>query len=514
MKRAKSSMMNMGAGIIGQSLALVVSYIARRVFLDVLNADYLGVNNLFTNILSMLSLVEIGIGPAIVYSLYKPLAEHDTAKVKVLMKLFRTAYILIGVIILVLGGGLTPFIEFFMKETPSVPHVHLIFLFFVANTAVSYFFSYRRSLIIADQRRYIDTLVHYGCYSLMNVGQIIGLYLTKNYFLYLIIQLLSTLLENVIISVKAKRMYPFLKEKTNDKLDPETKQQIVRNTSAMVFHKIGGMVVNSTDNMIISKMIGIGAVGIYANYQMVINALKSIMGQIFQAMTASIGNLGATESRDKTIRVFRSIFLMGNWLYGFSSICLFVLFNPFIELSFGADYLFDPAVVFIIVFNFYLTGMRQAVLTFRDAFGIYWQDRYKPLFESVINLVVSIGLASVWGIFGVFIGTAVSTLTTCFWVEPYILYKYAFQSPVRPYFVRYGLYTLTTAVCGALTYGVCSFLFPETTLLSFIGRIAFCLVIPNGVYLLLFGQTQEFRYLLETVKEVLHPLLQKIGKKR
>ena len=124
MKRAKSSMMNMGAGIIGQSLALVVSYIARRVFLDVLNADYLGVNNLFTNILSMLSLVEIGIGPAIVYSLYKPLAEHDTAKVKVLMKLFRTAYILIGVIILVLGGGLTPFIEFFMKETPSVPHVH------------------------------------------------------------------------------------------------------------------------------------------------------------------------------------------------------------------------------------------------------------------------------------------------------------------------------------------------------------------------------------------------------
>ena len=137
---------------------------------------------------------------------------------------------------------------------------------------------------------------------------------------------------------------------------------------------------------------------------------------------------------------------MGNWIYGFSTICLFVLFNPFIELSFGADYLFDPAVVFIIVFNFYLTGMRQAVLTFRDAFGIYWQDRYKPLFESVINLVVSISFAYLWGIFGVFMGTAISTLTTCFWVEPYILYKYAFQSSVKTYFVRYGLYTLATAV--------------------------------------------------------------------
>lgn len=513
MKRAKSSLMNMGAGIIGQSVALIVSYIARRVFLNVLNTDYLGVNNLFTNILSMLSLVEIGIGPAIVYSLYKPLAEKDTEKVKILMKLFRTAYILIGIIILVLGGALTPFIEFFMKDTPAVPHVHLAFVLFVFNTAVSYFFSYRRSLIIADQKRYIDTLVHYGCYSLMNVGQIIGLYLTKNYFVFLGVQLFTTLLENVIISVKAKRMYPFLKEKTEGKLDPDTRQQIVRNTSAMVFHKIGGMVVNSTDNMIISKMIGVGVVGIYANYQMVINALKSIMGQIFQAMTASIGNLGATESREKTIRVFRSTFLMGNWIYGFSTICLFVLFNPFIELSFGADYLFDPAVVFIIVFNFYLTGMRQAVLTFRDAFGIYWQDRYKPLFESAINLVVSISFAYKWGIFGVFMGTAISTLTTCFWVEPYILYKYAFQLSVKTYFIRYGLYTLATAVCGVLTHWICGLLFPQTTLLNFLGMIGVCVLVPNGLYLLVFGRTDEFRYLWETVKEVLQPLFKKRKKK-
>ena len=500
--RTKNSMMNMVAALIGQGVSVIVSFIARVAFVHILGEDYLGINGLFTNILTVLSLVELGVGPAIVYSLYKPLAEHDTEKVKVLMKLFKKAYILIGVLVLVLGFGVTPFLDVFIKEMPAnIPHIRLIFMMFVVNTAISYFFSYRRSLIIADQRRYVDTFTHYGFFAAMNAVQIGILFLTHNYFLFLGMQLLTTLLENIVISVLAKRMYPYLKEKTDEKLDKDTKQQIVRNTSAMVFHKIGGIVVGSTDNIIISSVIGVVTVGIYSNYQLVINALKSIISQVFQAMTASIGNLGATESRDRAYEVFKPVFFLNFWIYSFSSICLFVLFNPFIELCFGKNLLFTPDVVFIVVLNFYLTGMRQAVLTFRDAFGIYWQDRFKPLFESVINLVVSISLAQVLGVFGVFVGTAVSTLTTCFWIEPYILYKHAFDRPVRYYFVNYGLYTLLTVGAGVLTWAACS-IFSEVTWFSLFGKAAFCLLIPNGLYLLLFHRTANFRYLMDTVLPV------------
>ncbi len=499
--RTKNSMVNVVAGLVGQGVALIISYIARRAFIDVLSEDYLGINGLFTNILTMLSLVEIGIGPAIVYSLYKPLAEKNVEKVKVLMRLFQRAYILIGILVLILGLVMTPFIQIFMESMPNVPYIRVIFLLFVANTAISYFFSYRRSLIIADQRRYVDTITHYGFYSLLNIAQIIFLYLTRNYFVFLGLQIGFTLLENIVISYKAKKMYPFLKEKTSQKLDGETRQQIIRNTSAMIFHKVGGIVVGSTDNLLISAKVGVWAVGFYSNYQLVINALKSIITQVFQAMTASIGNLGATESKDKALAVFKPVFLMNFWIYSFCSICMFILFNPFIELSFGKNLLFGQEVVFIMVLNFYLTGMRQAVLTFRDAFGIYWQDRFKPLFEAAINLVVSFSLANAFGVFGIFIGTAVSTLTTCFWIEPYILYKYAFDQPVRGYFLRYGIYTLLTVAAGGLTLLACS-VFETVTWFSLLGRAAFCLLIPNGLYFLIFHRTEDFRYLMGTVLPV------------
>lgn len=504
--RTKNSLINVTAGLVGQSIALVISYIARRAFIGVLGEEYLGINGLFTSILTMLSLVEIGIGPAIVYSLYKPLAEKNVEKVKVLMRLFQRAYILIGCIILVLGLALTPFVYLFMEEIPDIPHIRLIFILFVVNTSISYFFSYRRSLIVADQRRYVDTITHYGFYSLLNLAQIVFLYLTRDYFVFLALQILSTLSENVVISWKAKKMYPYLTEKTEEKLDDETRKQIVRNTSAMIFHKIGGIVVNATDNLIISAQVGVWAAGFYSNYQLVINALKSIITQVFQALTASIGNLGATESKERALTIFRPVFLANFWIYSFCSICMFILFNPFIELSFGKHLLFGQEIVFIMVLNFYLTGMRQTVLTFRDAFGIYWQDRYKPLLESLINLIVSISLVRVWGVFGVFIGTAASTLTTCFWIEPYILYKYAFQAPVHRYFLRYGMYTLLTAGAGALAWFVCSF-FHTVSWLSLFGRAAVCLIIPNALYWLIFHRTQEYRYLLEAVSPLLRSLL-------
>lgn len=216
--RIKSSMVNLVFAITGQSLGLLISFFARIVFIQILGKEYLGLNGLFTNILSLLSLVELGIGPAITYSLYKPLAHKDISKVKSLMRLYKKAYITIGILILILGLLMMTFLEVFIKTIPDIPYIHLIFFLFVLNSAISYFYSYKRALIISDQKRYIATIYRYSFFILLNIIQIFMLYLTQNFILFLICQILVTLAENIVVSKKADKLYPYLKEKISKRL--------------------------------------------------------------------------------------------------------------------------------------------------------------------------------------------------------------------------------------------------------------------------------------------------------
>lgn len=496
--RTQSSIKNLIIALVGQSLGLLISFISRIVFIRVLGAEYLGLNGLFTNILSILSLIELGIGPALTFSLYKPLAEKETEKVKSLMMLYKKVYLIIGILILVLGFILTPLLEVFVKEIPDIPHIHLIFMLFVINAAISYFYSYKRSLIISDQKRYIATIYRYGFYIVLNIIQIIVLNLTHNFILFLICQIIATLAENIVISKKADKLYPYLKDTQVQKVDKSTINQITKNVRAMIAHKLGGVVVNSTDSLIISKYVGLVGVGLYSNYQLLINALNIVISQIFSSITASVGNLGATETEDKKRSIFYIVFFLNFWIYGFISICLVVLINPFIELWIGKSYILNGSIVIVIILNFYLSGMRKGVLTFRDALGIYWYDRHKPIFESIINLIVSLILVKQFGMIGVFLGATVSTVTTCLWVEPFVLYKYGFKSSVFPYFVRYSLYSVSTVFACLVTI-VATSIFRDVTVINFIIQLIICLVVPNALFLLLFGRTEEFRYLYNLI---------------
>ena len=250
MSRTSNSIRNIKYAIFGQGIGIIISFFSRMVFVRILSAEYLGLNGLFTNILSILSLAELGVGPAIVYSMYKPLAEKNEYKLKALMSLYRKAYITIGIVIAVIGLTFTPFLDFFIKDIPNIPNIKLIYLMFVANSSISYFFSYKRSLIIAGQKRYIATFYRYSFYFLLNIAQIIALLLTKNYILYLGLQIISTFLENVCVSNKADRLYPFIKTKGDERLDKAEKYTIVRNVKAMIFHKVGGTVINGIDNLL------------------------------------------------------------------------------------------------------------------------------------------------------------------------------------------------------------------------------------------------------------------------
>lgn len=492
--------------MVGQFFGVVISFFARIVFLRYLNEEYLGLNGLFTNILTIFSLVELGVGPAMNFSLYKPLAEHDIERVKSLMVLYRKAYILIGCAIALIGLLFTPFYSLLMDEVPDIPRLTLIYWLFTANTVISYFYSYKRALIICDERRYIATVYRYGFYFAMNVAQMVILVLTHDYILFLVLQVLFTLVENVGVSRKADRLYPYLRDKGTETLPEEFIADIKKNIVAMLFHKIGGMVVMSTDNLILSKFVGLVAVGLYSNYYLITDALNKVITQVFNSVTASVGNLNASEMAEDRLKLehtFERLFFMNFWIYGFCSCCLWVLFNPFISLWLGEALLFDAFTVLVIVVNFYLNGMRKAAMTFREATGAFYYDRYKPLVESAINIVASIWLVKHLGTVGVFLGTIISTLATCIWIEPYVLYKYIFHKGAAKYAAYFLTYTFVSIFACVVTSYVANVFHLVNIYVDFAWKLLICALVPNSVFLLCFFRTARFRYFLELIKSML-----------
>lgn len=501
MTRTINSIRNVKFALVGQILGVAISFFARMVFVRYLSMEYLGLNGLFTNIISILSLAELGIGSAIVYSLYEPLANEDQLKIKALMRIFKKAYITIGLWMCMAGLAGTPFLGLIIKDMPDIASIEIIYLIFVANSAVTYFFTYKRLLIIADQKKYIDSIYHYSAYIILNIGQIVILILTQNYLLYLGFNFFIISVENYLISRKADKLFPYLKFYDGEKLEPEEKRTIKRNIQAMFMHRVGSMVVLSTDNLIISMFVSLTAVGLYSNYLLIINALTMAYAMLFQSVAAGVGNLGATENKVYIRKIFKAIDFIGFWLYAFSTIALFNLLNPFISLWLGEQYLFNMPVIFLIVLNFYIHGQRYSVLTFRDALGLFWYDRYKPLFESGINLILSIYFAVYFGVAGVLLGTIISSLTTVFWVEPYVLYKYGLESSLKPYFITYFKRFFLTLAMGGLTWYLCTF-FPAISIIGFIVKMIICALIPNLILIMIFHKTEEFQYFIDLLRRL------------
>ena len=509
MSRTNNSLKNIRYAALLKLAVVLVNFLARRAFTTVLSDAYLGLNGTFSNILSMLSLAELGVGTAITYSMYKPLADHDDTQLLGLMSLYRRFYRIIGIVIAVIGAALTPFLPVLIHDHAAlnVPHIQLIYLLFVFDSALSYFFVYKQSIITADQKQYIVTLYQNVIMICTIIAQIIFLLLTKNYFVYLGLKIGGTLLTNLLLARKSNRLYPFLKNRQLEPLPVETRTTSSKNIRATLMHKIGAVVVFETDNFLIMYFIGAIAVGFYTNYLMITQGLMNVFAMVFRSLTASVGNLCAEEDKTHARTVFWRLDFFTRWLYGFSAISLLVLLNHFIgSIWLTEKYLFSFPIVLLITANFYLTGMRQSVLTFRDAMGLYWYDRHKPIAESLINLGVSIALVKPFGIAGIFIGTFVSSITTCVWIEPYMLFKHGFRSPVGSYFLKYAVHALCTVILGFATWQICALL-PLSGLVPFIGKLAVCAVVPNLGYLLLYGRTPEFRYAVDLAKSRLDRIL-------
>ena len=492
--RTAKSIRNIIFAVSGQLLGTVASLVSRSVFLIYLDDTYLGLSTLFASILTILSIVELGVGPALSYSLYKPLAENDKEKIKSLMAFYKKAYRVIGATILVLGLAMLPFYRSLLKaeDIPNIQNLDLIFYLYVLNTGISYFYSYKKSLIICDQNQYITTIYRYGFFILLQIVQIGILAITGNFVIFLVAQIVFTWLENFVVSLRADKLYPYLKEKNVAPIDKGEFSGIKRNIGAMVIHKVVGAGVTSLPSILISKLINIVTVGIYSNYLLITNALQNVLAKLFEAILAGVGNLNATKDYKRLTLVHNCMFLLNFWIYGFFSIALMCMFNPFISVWIGSDYLFDRGTVFVIVLNFYIYGMRRTLFTFKDATGTFGNDRYRPIAELVINLGASTLLGMKFGLIGILGGNIISTIATA-WVEPLVVYRHVLHEKLWKFFARYGIYTAIGVAAYFLTDLV--LLKPETvTVSSVVINILICCAVPNVIFLLSFMFTPEFKY--------------------
>lgn len=503
--RTKNSIRNSSISIITQILTVIMDFGVKTIFIAILGSEYLGINGLFSNIITLLSLADLGIGVAIPYSLYKPLADNNQDKIKSLMHFYKKIYNIIGVIVLLIGFSLTPFLSFIIKDMPDIPHLNLIYMMFVTHSALSYFFVYKKFLIESDQKGYIISKITFICSILLNVTRVTILVITHDFVLYLFCSIVFVIIQNLWYSNKANKMYPYILEKSENTISKKDKDEISTNVKALLIYKVGNVVTMGTDNIVISKFLGLIPVGIYSNYILITNSLNNVLNQAFNAITSSVGNLVATNnSRSKII--YEKLNFFNFYIYSLCSIMLFVLINPFMHIWLGNDYLLSNMVAFLLSLNFYIAGMQAVTNSFRSAYGLFYKARFRPILMVIINLGVSILLVKPLGIAGVLIGTIVSRILTVAWLDPYVIYKYGFKANVLEYYKTY-LYYLIIFIVNMLGIYYITNLFNLNNIILWIIGALISFILYNMIIILIFKNTDEFNFFLDKIKLLLNKFM-------
>ena len=493
--RIKNSMKNIYINILTQIVITLLGFFSRKVFLDSLGIEYLGINGLLTNILSMLGLVEGGIGASIVYNLYKPLANNDKPKIIALVQLYKKIYSILAIGIFILGLSLYPFLGILMNEGGNIPFISIIYIIFLIKNIISYLNAHKWSLINADQRGYILAKYNLLFNVITTISKVIILITTKNYILYLLIEAAIFIIQNIYNGKVVEKRYPYIKTKDKYIVEKEVKDNLIMNVKALFLHNIGGYCVFGTDNILISALINVKTVGLYSNYTMIISQVSSLLTPIINGIGASVVNLIATESKEKNYEIFKVANFISFWIYSFCSIALYNLINPFITWFFGEGLLLDRLTLLIVLINFYITGMRNVINIFKSKAGIFSQDKYVPIIESVINLGSSLILVKYLGLAGIFIGTTISSITIPLWIQSKLVYNNVFNKSVLEYFKNYVIYIIMTVIASIITNRICYIFEINNNFTSLIFKGIICFIIPNMLFLLVFFKTSEFQYL-------------------
>ena len=499
--RKKKALLNAIVNICGFIITFIPSLIIRKIFLNTLGSEMLGLNSVFTEIIGWLSIVEMGVGSAIVYSLYKPFADNDRKKINAYIRFYGKFYRSIGCIVLAGGLLLSPFLSFFIKDEVDMKIATIGFILFLFNSFITYLFSHRLCILNVAQEAYkisigttISKLVIFGL-------QFILFLFYPSFLLFIAIQLVVNLIYFIVINSYVTKSYSWL-GRNKEEIPEAEKRSLLKNIKAMFMHKIGAVVVFSTDSLVITKFIGLTAAASYTNYQIIIMAIQTLIGTAVNGITASIGSLLTTGDKEHAYKIHKNLFFLNFWITSFIIISLFNTLNQFIVLWVGEKFLLDTLTFVVILINVFITLMRSSVERFKEGSGNFYKDRYAPICEAVINLVASIVLVHYMGLPGVFIGTLASNLLVIFWTQPYIVYRYIFDKKLSAYFIMYFKYLLLGIIPFIITSFITNSFKYNYNISSFIANCLINIVVVNGIYLVMFFRKEEFKYYLNMVKEI------------
>lgn len=447
------ALLNVKYGVLSQVVKILLQFIVRKTFIYYLGVELLGVHSLFTSILSMLAMAELGIGSAVAFSLYKPIVQKDTNKISAIMCLYRKLYRIIGIIILTLGCLLLPFIPDFVSTTSEIPYLRMIFFIILLKTSLTYLlFAYSQTLLIAAECKYEVDKVMALFNILTSIGEILIIITTHNFILYLLVEMVCLISQQFLIYKKAYRRYPEIMSARDVELSKGEKREIWKNVYGLSIGKVSGAMLGSIDSIILSVFISTTVVGLYSNYLLVQTAATTIISIAFTSVTANVGRKFA----DNTISQshLHLMFFLNFIICGVCVVMYFALINDFITLFLGNNLLLPFQVVCAFSLNIFITYMALSIQVFKDASGIFWHGKYRPLVTCVLNMLFSLLLVKSLGIAGVVFATVLSRLVTTFWFDPYLVFKYAFNTGLKKYFVTYGYYAVLIFVSVIILYSI------------------------------------------------------------
>lgn len=502
--RSQATVKNSIWGITQQVIVCILSMFSRRVMIETIGVEGVGLNAFLTSVITMLSLAELGIGTAIVYHMYTPIAKDNKAQIAKLMRTYRNVYRVIAAAILAMGLCLLPFMDKIVNDVSySKSYISIVFLLFLIQTTSSYLFTYKRSMLSADQKQYIITLFDL-CYKIVTIViGIIVLKLTHELAWYLIVLIVCTVGENILISKRVDKMYPFLKE-YGGRLTKKENRRIAKDVSHIFVGKVSGVITNSTDSILINMFVGTIQTGLYSNYNIIIGTISATLKQLASAMRGSVGNLIATESSEHIDRVFKRLVFIMFYLASFCACMLTGLIDPFITIAFGDGLLIARVTVFVCIFNLYMSTLDIPVYNFVAAAGLFKADKYISIAGSGMNLIISFALGRSMGMTGILLGTSATYLIQ-FILKVMLFYKSFLKRSFIGMFWRNIIFAaLTAAECAAIC--VCTSAIGAAVsnrYAAFVIYAAVSGVIPLLINSLVFIKTDEFKYTLRLCLETL-----------
>lgn len=501
MSRTYNAVRNISWGIVQKIVTLLLPFITRTVLIKSLGADYLGLSGLFTSVLSLLSLTELGVSNAIISTMYKPIAERDEGTICALMNLYRKAYHVIGILIALLGISITPFLDRFIKgDLPIGVNIYVLYLIYLANTSISYFlFAYKNCLLVAHQRNDINSKIQTVLLIVQNIVQIVLVVFFKNYYCYVIVIPFITITTNIITACYVKKLYP--QYVCKGRLANEKKGEVKERVLGLMLGKISATIRSSIDSMFISMFLGLTAVAMYSNYFYIVTAIVGVIQIVEASLIAGVGDSIATESIQKNYHDCNKFTFLIQWVVGWCAICILCLEQPFMEIWMGKTLMFKDAMVYLCAMYLFVNciGLIRSIYT--QALGMWWTLRYLSIADIFVNIALNYVLGIKFGAYGIIAATVVDiVLVSIPWTTYYLFRDYFGKEYYRNYMGGYIKYFLVATVVGGLTYVMCQIIKCDDLLLGFMFKCLVCIFIPNICYYILFHKNQYFNEMIAIIK--------------